>query len=71
MFWKKKDRGVAFVHADKCVGCGKCVKICRHHVLEMVAAENGKRAIANNTGRCTGCGKCVAICPQRTIGINF
>lgn len=71
MFWKKKDRGVAFVHPNKCVECGKCVKICRHRVLEMIMTENGKQAIARNTIRCTGCGKCVVICPQRAIGINF
>lgn len=71
MFWKKKDNGVAFVNPGKCEGCGKCVKICRRHVLEMVAVENGKRAIANNINRCTGCGRCIVICPQRTIEIIF
>jgi anaerobic sulfite reductase subunit C len=71
MFWKKKNKGVAFVNSGKCEGCGKCVKICRHHVLEMVTIENKKRAIANYINRCTGCGKCIVICPQRSIEIIF
>jgi NAD-dependent dihydropyrimidine dehydrogenase PreA subunit len=63
MFWKKRDKGVAFVHPDKCDGCGKCVRICGHRVLEITA----QRAVACNTFRCTGCRKCVAICPQGAI----
>ncbi|MDR2810027.1 MAG: 4Fe-4S binding protein [Tannerellaceae bacterium] len=69
MFWNKKDRGVAFVHPDKCEGCGKCVKICRNQVLNIVMYENEKRAIANHTNRCSGCGKCTVVCPQRAVEI--
>ncbi|MDR0422768.1 MAG: 4Fe-4S binding protein [Proteiniphilum sp.] len=71
MIWQKKKRGEAFVHPDKCDGCGNCVKICRHRVLEMTATENGKRTVARNTFRCTGCGKCIAVCPQKAIEIIF
>lgn len=56
-----------FVHAkkfyvtDKCVSCGKCVKVCP---LNNVLLENGRPVWGNE---CTHCMACICRCPTEAI----
>ncbi len=45
--------------AEKCTGCGSCVKACPENALHM----NG-RVPAADTSKCTFCGKCTIYCPK-------
>jgi pyruvate formate lyase activating enzyme len=52
--------------AERCVGCGACVKVCEHGALRL----QGGKAVRDRA-RCTVCGACVAACPHdalETIG---
>jgi len=45
------------VNESKCIGCGKCVKICSHEALKII---NGK--IKLDADKCAGCGECIISC---------
>lgn len=49
------------IDAQKCVGCGKCVKICPMKNIELV---NGECKAKN---QCTMCYRCVNYCPKQAI----
>lgn len=46
--------------ADKCIGCGRCKKICP---LDLDPTKEC------NSAECIRCGKCVAICPTKAINV--
>ncbi|MBO4569165.1 MAG: 4Fe-4S binding protein [Candidatus Methanomethylophilaceae archaeon] len=50
------------IDADKCIGCGKCVKMCLADNLEIL----DKKAHEKGSG-CIGCGHCVSSCPKGAI----
>ncbi|MFV0576891.1 MAG: sulfite reductase subunit C [Vibrio sp.] len=47
--------------ASRCIGCGACVKACKHHAVDCLDLKNGK-AIKEES-KCIGCGECVLACP--------
>lgn len=47
--------------ADRCIGCGACVKACSHHAVGCLALKNGKAV--KEESACIGCGECVLACP--------
>lgn len=49
------------VNIDKCIGCGKCIKVC---FPKNIVLENGKAKIKRE---CMMCGHCLAICPVFAI----
>lgn len=50
------------VLAEKCVGCGLCVKDCFPRDIEII---DGKATIKNET--CMKCGHCIAVCPRGAV----
>jgi len=50
------------VITSKCVGCGRCAKICAHGAPIIT---DKKCAIDHD--KCLGCGRCIAICPKDAI----
>lgn len=54
--------GKPHVAQDRCVGCGRCVKICAHDAPSVV---DGKASIDHN--KCVGCGRCISICPKDAV----
>ena len=50
------------IDRSRCVGCGKCVSVCRQRAIKLV---DGKPAV--DIGECEGCGVCAAVCPVNAI----
>ena len=53
------------VDAEKCNGCGKCVKTCTFKQMEVV----NKKAVIGE--ECKGCGRCAMVCKQEAISIRI
>jgi Nif-specific ferredoxin III len=67
---------VVSLNQEKCIGCGRCYKVCPRNVFELVEYEgdedrddlddddnNMVMAIANAMD-CIGCGACGRVCPK-------
>ena len=62
LWTKYKYKTTSFYVTDKCVGCGKCEKLCPLNVVEM---RDGKPTWSRET--CTHCMACIQNCPCRAI----
>ncbi len=72
LFSKEKmqnDPQIAFVDIKRCVGCGKCVKVCPFQALQGTMIRGEKKAEVLETV-CQGCGLCVSTCPQGAIQLS-
>lgn len=49
------------VDEDKCIGCGKCEKLCPMHNLKLI----DKKVVQNN--QCTMCYRCINNCPKQAM----
>ncbi len=62
---------VAWVEAEKCVGCLTCVRICPYRVPKIRADLTGVGRIVGaayiEPAQCHGCGICVGECPAKAI----
>jgi len=56
---------VAYVIAEKCDGCGVCVKVCPVGAIT-ASAEGG---VSINPISCIGCGVCVPRCPRQALDL--
>lgn len=72
---------VDYIDQEKCIGCGRCYKVCGREVLEMVGVnEDGELVKMNadedeeydkqvmsiaNVSNCVGCEACAKICPKQ------
>ena len=63
----KLDPAVAFVHADKCRGCGKCAEICLFQAPKVEQTADGDYVAVINGSLCKGCGTCGSWCPSGAI----
>lgn len=53
------------IAADRCVGCGRCARVCPSMVFEM---SGDGRPVVSAPENCIGCSHCVAACPVRAVG---
>lgn len=51
---------------EKCVGCGKCIKVCPQTAIELY---NRKSKIDRN--KCIGCGECMTVCPKKAFDLDW
>ena len=58
--------GKPYVHTEKCIGCGACVRICAHDAPHV---KDGKAGIDH--AKCVGCGRCIGVCPKDAITPPF
>ncbi len=66
------------IDSEKCIGCGRCFKVCGQNVMELKAVneegeivsleddEEFERKIMtlSDPGACIGCGSCSRVCPK-------
>lgn len=73
--------GVAVVDKEKCVACGKCVKVCPNHLIELIpyeakvaiacsSLEKGKTVKDACLAGCAACGVCGKLCPSGAIELS-
>lgn len=63
-WWRKSEKekkNSLKIDAEKCVGCGKCVKSCP---MGNIRLERGK---AVPQGECALCYRCVNLCPRKAV----
>ncbi len=64
------------IDTNRCIGCGRCYKVCSRGVLELIEkvveggdefGDNMGNMIMNvaNEGFCIGCGSCSKVCPVK------
>ena len=49
-------------HPERCIGCGACVRACKHHATRVLSLNN-KGLVDKDLCCCVGCGECVLACP--------
>ncbi len=62
----ESDPQIACADIKRCVGCGKCVKVCPFQAITEFDFRGEKKAQVIEAV-CQGCGVCVATCPQGAI----
>ena len=80
-----RPQSLAVVDAEKCIGCGKCIREIGCPALSMAekspvesAAEKtdsgtnkpGKKMAVTDPAQCTGCGLCGRLCPVGAISVQ-
>jgi ferredoxin len=61
-----KDVVTLQMNASKCTGCGMCLEVCPHNVLEM----KGKIVKIIHRDACMECGACSRNCPAGAITVQ-
>ena len=76
----QNEYGVAEVDEDKCLGCGRCVKVCPRQVISLHLKSSTIRVLCSNEQKgkdarlicdvsCIGCGICAKKCPADAIEV--
>jgi Nif-specific ferredoxin III len=68
------------IDGERCIGCGRCFKVCAREVMHLMAVNEDDELIACNddddeeferkvmvldrAGNCIGCGACARVCPK-------
>lgn len=61
----KKSKVYPVIDSEKCIKCGKCVKICSESEYNALNFE--KECLNLNKEQCVGCSLCSHICPKEAI----
>jgi len=61
-----KDVVTLRLDEEKCVGCGMCLLVCPHAVLELT----NDRVHIGNRDACMECGACAQNCPVKAIHVQ-
>jgi len=72
---------IAIVNSKKCTACGKCVKVCPMHLIEIVPEKSKVRVLCNSRDKgrnvkdscragCFTCLLCVKVCKEGAITIE-
>ena len=64
----KKYKVCPNIDSEKCVLCGKCVKICSESEYSALS-ENNKQIVLNKE-KCVGCSLCSYVCPKSAISMK-
>ena len=64
----KKNHLYPLINKEKCVSCGKCVKICSESEYHALNIE--EKCLSLNKEICTGCSLCSHICPKEAIKMS-
>ncbi|MDR0748385.1 MAG: 4Fe-4S binding protein [Tannerellaceae bacterium] len=59
---KRAKRKVIRVIDDNCTGCRRCIKRCRHKVLEITGGEESHLVAVKYPEKCTACRDCILVC---------
>ncbi len=65
----ENDPQIAAVTLQRCVGCGKCVRVCPFGAIREINVRGDLRVEVLATV-CQGCGLCTATCPQGAIQLS-
>lgn len=65
----ENDPVVAMVDPRRCVGCGKCARVCPFGAVKEVELRGEPKVEVVET-LCQGCGLCTATCPQGAIQLS-
>jgi Nif-specific ferredoxin III len=68
------------IDGERCIGCGRCYKVCAREVMRLMGVNEDDELIACNddddeeferkvmvldrAGNCIGCGACARVCPK-------
>ena len=65
------NRARFIVDTERCIGCGKCAKVCPGGILSLDLAKKPKIADFDEFGwnGCWKCEHCLAVCPNQAITI--
>ena len=62
------------IDSKKCIGCGRCYKVCAHDVLafeELDEDDSAKMFMkVENPGNCIGCQACGRTCPKKCFSFE-
>ncbi|MFW9952708.1 MAG: CoB--CoM heterodisulfide reductase iron-sulfur subunit A family protein, partial [Candidatus Thorarchaeota archaeon] len=68
---------ISKVIEEKCIGCGKCEKLCPYKAIELIEIRMEFEEVSFtmnksyiNPALCKGCGTCAANCPVRAISVK-
>lgn len=65
----ESDPQISSVNIARCVGCGKCIKVCPFQAIVEQTIRGEKKAQVIEAV-CQGCGLCSATCPQGAIQLS-
>ncbi len=65
----ENDPQIANVQLIRCVGCGKCMRVCPFGAIRE-ASVRGETKVEVLATVCQGCGLCTATCPQGAIQLS-